>query len=367
MISVIFSGYNNRAVISFCRYAIQLNIPFYIISRNEQDPIHLTEYKTRIIKTRNTKNLDWNLILEMDLLIKTIHPLESIFILPTSEYLNRFLLTNQKKLESRKITFGLVNEDLYKNISDKYSFSLICKEFKIQTPREFENKPNKYPFVIKPKYYISSDNNIADKPAIIYSEKEYEKYMKGKTGKDYYFQEYVGGRSYYLLYYISKNKSYSVYSHENLIQQAEGGSMILCKSSTIHQNKIANEFAQLLIKIGFHGLIMIEVKNIKNRFIMIEANPRIWGPSQLILDSEMNLWDQFALDNNLIENSPKRKYKPDIWYFWSAGFSNHKKNIVKYGITYNEFFNNYREILKSEIYLRKDTLELYNIENELLK
>ena len=367
MISVIFSGYNNRAVISFCRYSTQFKIPFYIISRNEEDPIHLTDYKKRIIKTRNTKDLDWSLIVEIQSLIRSIHPGEPIFVLPSSEYLNRFLLKNQKELESINITFGLVNEKLYKKISDKYSFSLICEKFKIATPKEFDTKPEGYPFVIKPKYYVASNYNIADKPAIIYSDNEYEEYMKGKTGKDYYFQEYVGGRSYYLLYYISKNKSYSVYSHENLIQQAEGGSMILCKSSTIHQNKIENEFAQLLIKIGFHGLIMIEVKNIKNRFIMIEANPRIWGPSQLILDSEMNLWDQFALDNNLIENSPKRKYKPNIWYFWSAGFSNNQKNIVKYGITYNEFFNNYREILKSEIYLKKDTIELYNIENELLK
>jgi hypothetical protein len=37
---------------------------------------------------------------------------------------------------------------------------------------------------------------------------------------------------------------------------------------------------------GFYGLVMIEVKEYDNQFYMIEANPRLWGPSQLILDAK---------------------------------------------------------------------------------
>ena len=58
----------------------------------------------------------------------------------------------------------------------------------------------------------------------------------------------------------------------------------------------------MLIQIGYYGLIMIEVKIQDGEYYMIEANPRLWGPSQLILDAGMDLFHRFALDNGLIEN-----------------------------------------------------------------
>ena len=41
---------------------------------------------------------------------------------------------------------------------------------------------------------------------------------------------------------------------------------------------------------------------------MIEANPRLWGPSQLILDSGMDLFQCFAYDNKLIKKIETKHY-----------------------------------------------------------
>ena len=124
----------------------------------------------------------------------------------------------------------------------------------------------------------------------------------------YYFQEYIAGSCYYLLYYFDKDGSYSVYSQENLIQQSNGGSMILSKSSDIHNQEISKAYASLFVKEKYHGLIMVELKKFKNKFYMIEANPRFWGPSQLIIDASMDLLDRFMLENKLIKK-PKIKLK----------------------------------------------------------
>jgi predicted ATP-grasp superfamily ATP-dependent carboligase len=364
---LIFSGYNSRAIISFCRYANEVNIPFYIVAINHDDPILLTEYKKNIIKVRESSHLSVDEICSLARLIQEEGKFSKVFILPTSEYLNRFLLKHQLLFFDNNIHFGLCDKMIYELISDKFSFGKICVENKINIPEEFDTRPNYYPFVIKPKKYFTSDLKVSDKPSIITNKIDFEDYMQGKDIEDYYYQTYVEGKSYYLLYYITKSQTYSVFSHENLIQQPDGGSMILCRSTRIHENSISKQFAELLINLGFNGLIMIEVKLFEGEFYMIEANPRIWGPSQLILDSGMNLWDYFALENGLINNLPERNYSEGKWYFWSAGFSNLKKSVVTYDININDFFMEYSKILNSEIYLREDTINIYNIENNLLK
>lgn len=362
---IIFSGTNDRAIISFCRYALQKEIPIHIVANGDTDFILDTIYKKNVIAIRVKNELNINSILAYcESIKKDIN--DSVLIIPSTEYLNRFLLENRKILSENNIEIGLCNKEVYETISDKYLFNQVCLDEGIAVPKEYQSPPDFYPYVIKPKQYYSTSKAVLEKPALIYNQLDFEKFSQNKKKSDYYYQEFVEGKSYYLLYYIFKNGEYSVYSQENLIQQENGGSMILCKSASIHENIISQDFANLFIKLGFSGLAMVEVKYHKNKFYMIEANPRFWGPSQLILDASMNLFDCFALENNLISSLPSLQYKKDQIYFWSGGIvqtKKNKKNLNYHNFNASMFIENYDDFLNNEIYLKSDTINIYLKEN----
>lgn len=366
---LIFSGANDRAIIAFCRYAENVKIEYAIVASGDDDLIFLTEYKSKIISTRKENFLSIEIILQNVEAVRLKFSVSKVFILPSTEYLNRFLLENQILLNSNNITFGLCSNELYQKISDKYDFGLLCNNYGIKSPKEFKNKPDVFPYVIKPKKYFNSKSQVNSKPAIIRTIKEEQDVLLNKKKGDFYFQEYIGGKSIYLLYYFSKNGTFSVYSQENLIQQHNGGSMILCKSSNYHQDtNLRNNFTKLFLNEGFIGLVMIEVKLYKNQYYMIEANPRLWGPSQLILDAQMSLFDDFSIENNLIKKSDEipYEYKENIFYFWSGGLIQTQKSnydVIKYFKEY-DFIENYSNILKHEVYLKEDTLQIYLHENK---
>jgi predicted ATP-grasp superfamily ATP-dependent carboligase len=246
-------------------------------------------------------------------------------------------------------------------VSDKYSFGKLCEANGISTPIEFDDPPSFYPFVLKPKHYIKQVRAL-DKPVIISSSDDADRYLEELSFGEYYFQEFVEGKSIYLLFYFFKDGNHRVYSQENLIQQNNGGSIILAKSANYHLENIARKFEQLFIGIGFRGLIMVEVRLRGEEYYMIEANPRLWGPSQLILDSGMDLFESLCQDNELIEQGGKQNYKPDTWYFWSGGWMADLRNGSKpvyHNFSAREFAGSYLQVVESEVYLKPDSINIY--------
>ena len=73
--------------------------------------------------------------------------------------------------------------------------------------------------------------------------------------------------------------------------------------------------------IGFRGLIMIELMFEAGKYYMIEANPRMWGPAQLMVDAGTNLYISFV--NDYFNTDFPLDFCGKIanpLYFWSAGF-----------------------------------------------
>ena len=279
--------------------------------------------------------------------------------------MNRFLLENRKELEDDQFIVPLVNINLYEQISDKLSFSHLCKKKKIKIPKEFDDISNiTIPFVAKPKKYKIDGDITVEKPILIMNDNDLKLFISKKNKDNFYFQEFIGGSSFYLLYYFNKDGSYSVYSQNNLIQQDNGLSIIGAKSSNFHHNKVSNDYASLLQGKGFEGLIMIEVKMFKNEIFMIEANPRLWGPSQLILDANMDLFYHFATDFNLISGDLifNLDYKENITYFWSGGIHEDlsKNNLLAFHC-YDQaiFLKEYNNWVINDVYLKNDSISLY--------
>ncbi len=358
---LIFSGYNDRAIIAFCRYAVQRKIIFYIVAKGPEDYIHQTVYKGNVIFDRKEIELELLDIINICNKVKKENDYNEILILPSTEYLNRILVKHQIILKKNFINVGLCKSHIYQLISDKLSFGELCSSNSIAVPQNIDEESVTFPIVIKPKKYFSKDNKIY-KPALIYSEEDFQKFFKHKSRADFYLQEFIGGKSFYLLYYFFKDGTYSFYGQQNHIQENNGGSIILAKSILFNDEELVSKFSTLFKKIKFNGLVMVEVKYFKGNYYMIEANPRLWGPSQLINDSKMDLFECFAFDNGLISQQLQYNFLPNKWYFWSSRINTktlNKDSIVYHDFNQMEFLKYINEIESIEIYNKEDTCRIY--------
>ncbi len=360
---LIFSGSNQRAVIAFCRFAAANGIRVHIVARNATDTIFLTHYSSWVISTRVAEQFS------VDEFSNYIDSADSeLLILPSTEFLNRFLISNRTALESLGCVIPVCDGHLYEKISDKYAFSELCVASRLRIPAEL-NEPDHFTnaFVAKPRRYISDDGDIL-KPELILDDMDWRNFKNRIKASDFYYQEFIGGSSHYLLFYFEKNGDYVVYSQENLVQQHNGGSIILAKSSMFHLDDFADKMAGMFQSSSFHGLVMVEVKKFNGEIFVIEANPRLWGPSQLILDSNMDLFHRFALDNRLIKDFWPRSYIPDVYYFWEGGITENRianKSVAHHQYTEEKYISDKLQFQKNEVYARTDTFQIHALENQI--
>lgn len=365
---VIFSGYNQRAVIAFLRTLKDNCVSYSIIASSNEDPILLTDYKKNVVAVRDSESLKIESFLNLIKSFKSKS--KKLLIAPSTERLNRFLLEHKERLEESDCVIPLVNSDLYHKISDKFSFSLLCKENNILVPKEYDiNSIDIFPIVAKPKTYFAQSNKKIYAPVFIRNYNELKIFSKTYNKKDFYYQQYILGKSLYLLYYVYKNGQIKKFSQENLIQQPEGKSIIAAISSDFHNSSESKKFENLLKKIKFFGLIMIEIKESGGKFYMIEANPRFWGPSQLFVDAGVNLFEDFMLDNDIIKEktSAVKVSSTRTKYFWYGGLIatlSRKENLMFYKYDLESFKNSFDDWLFVEIYKRSDTMGIFYKESQ---
>lgn len=366
---LIFSGNNQRAVIAFCRVAEKNSVPILIISSGTSDTIYDTIYSKYVVHKRESRALNYEHILSICNRVKAEKNIDEIIILPSTEFLNRFLLNHKKKLESNAIIVPLVDKNLYELVSDKSSFSKICSEKGFTVPQKIP-LANKYslPFVVKPKKYFSSKNEVQIKPQLITNENDLKRLKDKLNLEEHFLEEYIGGDCYYLLFYISKvsDKKDVFFSQKNLVQQAEGGSMIASISSELHNCKICQKYLKLLRGIGFFGLVMIELKYTEGAYYMIEANPRLWGPSQLFVDANIPIFEQFLSDLGFHITSNENEKKAH--YFWNGGIVANMKDGMDLKIyeggdkIMNEELSEWKDL---DVYNRPDTKNIFIDESKM--
>ena len=353
MLITIFSGYNPRAIITFIRTLVRNDIDFAIIAKSKDDDIFLTDYKNKVIAIREKKELDLEDIKHCLNNVKIKKESSELFIVPSTEALNRFLLNNRKEFENIGIKIGLTDKKTYETFSDKSKFVRLCKENSIKVPEEVDFTLSNIPLVAKPKKYANQFNEIFS-PVLIFNQNDYFNFKKKYRQEDFFYQKLIEGHSFYLLYYVYKNKKIIKLSQENLIQQSHGKSIVAAISSNIHNDEISRAFESLLLTMEFFGLIMIEVRKQGNDYYMIEANPRFWGPSQLFFDAGINLFEHFLVDNKINVKITNTNELPLTKYFWNYGYNDvvffDKKNFK------------YEDFIRHEIYNRPDTQRIYKKE-----
>lgn len=358
---LIISGYNIRAVVAFCRWARSRAIPFHLVARDAADPIFLTDYAADVLLTRHGRQLEVDQFVHWRELLRERHGYQRVLLLPSTEFLNRFMLAQRAALEHAGYLVPLVDEALYCHLSDKYSFGQMCRQAGIAVPAEYESMPSRFPFVAKPRSYAGIGTRQL-KPYLVYGTEQLERFQRDEDESDFYYQQYVEGRSLYLLAHIPRQGAPVLFSQENLIQQPDGGSVILARSDRFHLGGDARPYLDLLAGAGFHGLIMIEVRRTaEGACYMIEANPRLWGPMQLVVDNPTGIFDSFLGDYGFPAPPAGTAPRAAPYYFWSGGLAD--RSAVRYHhFSAEQLVHDYHAIGRHDLFLRDDSMPLYRHE-----
>lgn len=368
---LIFSGGNYRAIVAFCRELCALNVDFFIVARTKEDLLLKTKYKKNVLAIRTKRETD---LVDMGNCICQVRArtgFANFVICPSTEFLNLFILEHRTFFEKLNCEIPLVSIEKYKLVSNKYSFSEQCAKRNIKIPRSYSDYNNlDFPFVAKPLENINKDNKSLY-PYLIFNEKDLEEFLKNEKLSDFYFQEYVSGKSYYLLYYFSPMGGVYKFSQQNLLQQAQGKSIVLAWPSNIHLESIADKFEIVLRDIGFWGLAMVEIRQCGNEFYFIELNPRLWGPSQLVVDAQSNIFKAFIRDvlGECTISLPCEKAINDIRYLWLNGIVEsllQRKNLISYIKSPKVRLWFIVKIFLHDVYFRSDTFRLFFYELYLI-
>lgn len=184
--------------------------------------------------------------------------------------------------------------------------------------------------------------------------------------EDFSYQELLPPTSsYYLLFYFGKNNGTFILSQENYAQQFGGKHIIMAETSNIHLNpNVVQPYVSMLNEIGFYGLIMIELRYHDGQYYMIEANPRLWGPSQLFCDANENLFKYMLIDYGMLQSEKETtNNNKNAMYYWSGGINKlGEKECVWYGNGWSIMKEKRNIIEDSDIYRREDTMDIYYTE-----
>lgn len=357
------SGHNHRAVVALCRWAAAAGVPVHLVARHTGDPLYLTDHAARVFVQRRSAALD------VDEVATWVHHLcrqqgyQQVVIAPSTEFFNRFLLRHRRAIEAAGGLVPLVDEALYEQVSDKHAFAGLCAAHGIPVPAVFDGLPEQLPFVAKPRRYLGAARAQV-KPYLVFTPAEREQFLQREAVADFFFQEFVEGESLYLLAHIARSGQVVARAQENLMQQAGGGSIILARAHGFHLEPEARPYLDMLMAAGFHGLVMVEVRRCRRtgRAVMIEANPRMWGPQQFMLDQQADPFTPLFADHGVEVAAPPVPGPAHPYYFWSGGLAGALPSCTFHNFSADRFVADYPRIAASDLFARDDTRRLHQHE-----
>lgn len=374
-IFIVFSGYNPRAVIAFLRAAARAGAEIAILASGPNDEVFRTAYAPLVRLVRSSKELQLDAV--MGDLVKTrgAYKGRQLIIAPSTEALNRFLLKHRRVVEEAGFTLPLVDEKMYLSISDKKSFSVLCQKSGLDVPIEYASAEElRFPCVAKPVTYQNREGRYLN-PVILHTSHDCGEFLKRHDDRDFFFQEFVRGSSHYLLYYFPEHGKAYRFSQHNLLQQDGGKSIVAAVPDTIHALPIADRYEELFHSLGFRGFVMVELrKTVDNRWVMIEANPRFWGPSQLFLNAGCDFFAAFLSDwsPEFFSRPAGLPPLPEIYegptsppqgaYFWRGGIGDQNSMVSLSPLAPRP--EDYPSWSFADVYNQPDTIKLYQSERE---
>lgn len=359
------SGFNLRAVVALCRYGQGQGVPVHLAARGPADPLLRTAHAARVFTVRSSPALQLDELCGWVRRLRREHGHERILLAPSTEFFNRFALAHREALADCGAVLPLVEAPLYEAVSDKQAFGAMCRRHGIGVPQEQATPPARLPFVAKPIRYAGADGRQL-RPHLVLQPADLARFQAEERAEDFYFQEYVQGQSLYLLLYLPRRGPAVRWSQENLLQQARGGSIILARRSDFHTHPEADRYVDMLRAEGFFGLVMVEVRRCPDtgRCVMIEANPRMWGPMQFVQDNGVDLFG--ALLRDMLDETPAPLAAAPVsgeFYYWSGGLVPASRPYAFHGgYDASRLLDEHARVAACDLFLRDDTLALHRHE-----
>lgn len=353
---VMFSGANERAIIACCRHFKRAGACFSIISRPSRDKIFYTAYKNRVDARRTLDRLDADDMVRQIEILRDNYPADKLIYVPTAESVNRVMLEHRARFTASGLTIPLCDESLYATLSDKSTFNALAATYGILLPEPLDVPDNTgLPCVAKPKQEFSTVTGEKIYPQLLFTPRDLQDFSSSHASSDYFFQKYIDGESYYLLLFVSGGIVKKLWQ-KNLLQQAEGKSIISAEICTCPDEVVESQILTLLQSTGYAGFIMVEIMREKEQSYLIEANPRLWGPFELAVSHGFNpAWVSMS---GTCPDAPHRPRR----YFWLNGWLQNRasgKNVRLFlspGQSPARFIT---RLCLSDIYLQRDTLRLF--------
>jgi predicted ATP-grasp superfamily ATP-dependent carboligase len=360
---LVLSGYNTRAVVALCRWAAEVDVPVHLVARDRDDPIYFTDYSQHVFLERSSPHLQLPDILGWIERLRNERRYSQVLLAPSTEFFNRVLLKHRTAIAVAGGIVPLVERALYEQISDKEAFAKLCVAHGIEVPATLQEIPDTFPFVAKPKTYGAAKSGQI-KPYLISSPAELDRFRAREDIDQFFLQEFITGQSLYLLAHIARNGTARVCAQENLLQQLQGGSIILARSHDFHRSTEAEKYLRLLRNVGFHGLIMVEVRHCPRtrRYVMIEANPRLWGPFQFTLDQGLDLLTPLVADHGMDIGGAIPPSENRDFYFWSGGLAGHAEPTY-HNYSAERFRQDRSRIAMTDLFNRPDSQRLFEHES----
>lgn len=320
---LVLGGGNDRAVIAFLRALRLCGERTHIVARTDADRLLRSDFRHEVAWVRPTHDLSLGVFSECINRARAKAGPRTLVVLPSTEFLNTFLLRHRQKIEEMGCEIPLVDASLYMRLTQKRSAAEFFSAAGLSAPRGIDlplllNEP----VVAKPHRNVSVAGESLY-PHLLHNREAVESFLRCHDANDYFFQEFVNGESHYLLFHISQEQNRDfIWSQRNLMQQPGGKSMLLAEPSTFHESETALRITQALRHVGFHGLGMVEIIRTPERDVFIEMNPRIWGPLQFCLDQGQVLLQAFIgeiLHGDPMRHVQRRPHFRRKRYFWLGG------------------------------------------------
>lgn len=317
------SGYNFRAVLAFCRALQDAGHTPAVVACTTSDPIFNTRFASNVVFTRTSRTLELDDFARAARAACGLSRADRCVLAPTSEFFVRWAYRNRAGLEDVGCDLPLPAESAYLTVTDKAAFTRFARERGLAVPAEIPSAAAlRLPAVAKPRQNVSPDGRSLY-PWLLRTAADLERFSAQEHTEDFFFQEWIEGRSFYLLFHLPQHGAATVYSQENLAQQPGGKSIVLARGARLHETAEADRWADALRAAGFHGLVMVELRQRDSEYVLIEANPRLWGPLQLCLEGcpalLMNyIAEQTGLSAGTAEIRPGTNHP---YYLWLGGVS----------------------------------------------
>jgi hypothetical protein len=320
---LVLGGANDRAVLAFLRALTMCGERAHIVARTPADRVLRTRYRDDVEVIREDNSLSLSLLTSWFEHIRAMGVDGKLVILPSSEYLNHFLLEHRTAIEALGAEVPLVDNRTYDLLTGKQSSTEFFASKGLRVPRQYSSLAEaQLPMVAKPIRNVGS-KGLTLYPMLLRTNRELEAFRTRDDVSDFFLQEFVEGESLYLLFYLARDlKTSFAWSQRNLLQQPQGKSMLLAEADEMHQSPEAARILGILREVGFHGLGMIELIFSNRGPVFIEKTPRPWGPIQFCLDQQQPLLQAFVGD--CLHDDPHRftgvaGRKRRSHYIWLGG------------------------------------------------